>query len=286
VSTSLGPPVDVTAASLAALPLPDHAEDAGKADRGQVLVVGGGRETPGAVLLAGLAALRAGAGRLQIATVAGVAPNLALLVPEARVVGLPETDDGELSDLGAEQLSELAASSDAVLLGPGVLDQTAMGALLAAVLGSTTGSVLVDAGAMAAAGTAGTLGPRGIAVPNGGELKLLGADDARTASARLGAVVACRTADTLVAAPDGRAWLDRTGTVGLATSGSGDVAAGVVAGLAARGASPEAAAVWGVHLHGLAGEAVARRVGRLGFLARELLDELPGVLGAAPTVGP
>jgi NAD(P)H-hydrate repair Nnr-like enzyme with NAD(P)H-hydrate dehydratase domain len=100
-------------------------------------------------------------------------------------------------------------------------------------------------------------------------------DLARLAAQELGAVVALRGA---VASPDGRAWYGQAGHAGLGTSGSGDVLAGLVTGLAARGAPVEQAAVWGVHLHGEAGERLAARVGRLGFLARELLDEIPGVL--------
>jgi len=78
--------------------------------------------------------------------------------------------------------------------------------------------------------------------------------------------------------PDGKAWRYAGGVPGLATSGSGDVLAGVIAGLLARGGAPVQAAAWGVFLHGEAGRRLARRLGRLGFLARELLDEIPGVL--------
>jgi NAD(P)H-hydrate repair Nnr-like enzyme with NAD(P)H-hydrate dehydratase domain len=68
--------------------------------------------------------------------------------------------------------------------------------------------------------------------------------------------------------------------VGLATSGSGDVLSGIVAGLLARGAAPAQAAVWGVYVHGQAGVRLSRRIGRIGFLARELLDEIAPVLDA------
>jgi ADP-dependent NAD(P)H-hydrate dehydratase len=73
-------------------------------------------------------------------------------------------------------------------------------------------------------------------------------------------------------------WQDGSGNPGLGTSGSGDVLAGAIGGLAARGASPDQAAVWGVHLHAEAGERLAARIGAVGYLARELLDELPQVL--------
>ena len=81
-----------------------------------------------------------------------------------------------------------------------------------------------------------------------------------------------------VAAPAGRAFRFEGGGVGLATSGSGDALAGIVGGLAARGADPLTALLWGVYLHGEAGRKLSKDVGRLGFLARELLDQVPGLL--------
>jgi ADP-dependent NAD(P)H-hydrate dehydratase len=259
------------------LELPMHDEDGSKHDRGRVLVVGGGRETPGAVLLAGLAALRVGAGTLQVATVASAAPTLAVHVPEARVVGLAESSDGEIAPDAADAVAALAESADAVLVGPGVLDDVGMDAVVRGVVDSGCRVVVLDAGALPALTRLGRAGPHVVAIPNASEMELLGPDPGH-AAATFGCVVACRDATTVVASPDGRTWTDSSGTLGLATSGSGDVAAGAIAGLAARGASPEAAALWGARLHGRAGERLAERVGRLGFLARELLDELAHVL--------
>jgi NAD(P)H-hydrate repair Nnr-like enzyme with NAD(P)H-hydrate dehydratase domain len=95
-----------------------------------------------------------------------------------------------------------------------------------------------------------------------------------------GAVVALKGAETLVVDADGAAYCYRQGRVGLATSGSGDTLAGVIAGLAARGASPLQATVWGVYLHGEAGNRLTGRFGQTGFLARELLAEVPQALAA------
>lgn len=95
---------------------------------------------------------------------------------------------------------------------------------------------------------------------------------------RARATVASGGAESWVASPDGRRWRDQTGGVGLGVSGSGDVLAGIVTGLAARGAEPEQAAVWAVHLHGRAGDRLAAAVGRVGFLARELPAEVPRAL--------
>ena len=102
---------------------------------------------------------------------------------------------------------------------------------------------------------------------------------ARRAANELGVVVALKGRETFVARPGSdEIFCNRAGNVGLATSGSGDVLAGLVAGLLARGAEPLSAAAWGVHAHALAGDRLARNVGPLGFLARELLSEIPPVL--------
>ena len=94
---------------------------------------------------------------------------------------------------------------------------------------------------------------------------------------RPNATVALGGATSWVASPSGRLWRDESGGAGLGVSGSGDVRAGVTAGLLARGAEPDQAAVWAAHLHGRAGERLAASVGTLGFLARELPAEIPRV---------
>lgn len=98
------------------------------------------------------------------------------------------------------------------------------------------------------------------------------------AAARFKAVVAMKGSKTYIAAPDRRVGLNRCGNIGLATSGSEGTLAGIIAGLAARGADPVQAAVWGIYLHARAGDVLAKRVGPLGFLARELLAEIPALM--------
>jgi ADP-dependent NAD(P)H-hydrate dehydratase len=86
--------------------------------------------------------------------------------------------------------------------------------------------------------------------------------------------------ETFIATPGGEVFVNRAGNVGLATSGSGDVLSGLITGFLARGADPTTAAVWGVHIHALAGDLLARRVGKVGYLAREIAMEIPGVINA------
>ncbi|HYH37925.1 MAG TPA: NAD(P)H-hydrate dehydratase [Azospirillum sp.] len=285
----------ITPHLLRTLPLPHPGAEGDKEDRGRVLVIGGSVEVPGGALLAGTAALRAGAGKLQIATVRSVAPHLGLAVPEARVFGLPETRAGGIDPAAVDQLIETAAQCDAVLLGPGMLDRDAVAALTVALVNGLEPKpvLVIDAGSLPCLGAVKDAlrrrAGRTILTPHAGEMASpcgIGRESvegdqpgtARRVAADFQAVVALKGACTCIVAPDGRSWTYEDGNVGLATSGSGDTLAGVVAGLAARGVEPAQAAIWGVHLHGEAGNRLARSRGPLGFLARELLAEIPALM--------
>jgi hydroxyethylthiazole kinase-like uncharacterized protein yjeF len=301
--------ITVTAGLLRSMPLPQPDGDGDKETRGRVLVVAGSVPVPGGALLAGIGTLRAGAGKLQIATAASIAPHLGLALPEALVAGLPETAEGGIAAESGEALAERASRCDTVLIGPGMMDEAAVAELTADLLtrldpaGDPTDGgprFVLDAGALAGLGR--DPGPvqrhagHVVITPHAGEMAgLLGCSreqveadplaTARQVAAHLKVVVALKGSCTRIVTPDGRAWAYRGGTVGLATSGSGDTLAGIVAGLLARGASPEQAAIWGVYLHGEAGNRLSRRIGPLGFLARELLAEIPAAM-AALTEGP
>jgi len=284
----------VTEDVLRAHPLPQHEGLQDKDSRGRVLVVAGSVEVPGGALLAAVGALRAGAGKLQIATCRSLAPHMGLAVPEALVLGLAETDLGGIDAACAERVAGHCKRVDAVLIGPGMMDPEATQALTAALLASIEGpGIVLDAGALHGLETQGeTLrrhAGRVVVTPHAGEMAhLLGIPReeveaeplaaARRAAALLHCVVVMKGGETTIVTPQGEAWHFTGGTVGLATSGSGDTLAGVVAGLLARGAPPLWAAVWGVHLHGTAGNRLMERHGGVGFLARELLAEIPGIM--------
>src|ERR1700712_5075910 len=125
---------EVTAKFLRANPLPDPDHEGDKQQRGRVLVIAGSVEIPGAALLAGLSVLRAGAGILQIATCRAVAPHLGLSMPEAMVIGCAETSSGGIDPSNATRLAELASGCDAILIGPGMMDDDAVGTLSARLL--------------------------------------------------------------------------------------------------------------------------------------------------------
>lgn len=282
----------VTPELLRANPLPGHAEG-DKDERGRVLVVGGSREVPGAALLAATAALRAGAGRLRIATVGSLAPQMGLTMPEARVIGLAETGAGGIAPEGAERLAGLARQADGLLIGPGMMDQKATDALTEALLDQLDSPAVLDAGALGClprvAGSLGRHGGKLMITPHAGEMARLleierdavEADPvaaARRAAADLHCIVIMKGARTHIVSPQGQAWLFTGGTIGLATSGSGDTLAGIITALLARGTVPIWAAIWGVFLHGEAGTRLMRRYGGIGFLAREIPAEVPALM--------
>ena len=288
-------PCRVTRALLRALPLPEPEEGA-KEGRGAILVVAGSREVPGAALLAATAALRAGAGKLAVATAASIAIPFGLAMPEAMTVALPETEAGAVRGEAAAELLERFAACDAAVIGPGMTADADAQALAAGFLAGHDGAGLVlDAGALKGleASAERVRGRSGATVitPHAGEMAhLLGREReaveadplgaAREAVARLGVVAVMKGACTFVVTPAGEAWVHDGGHVGLATSGSGDVLAGIIGGLIARGADAAHAALWGVFVHGEAGRRLAETVGPLGLLARELPGEVPRILAS------
>jgi hydroxyethylthiazole kinase-like uncharacterized protein yjeF len=245
------------------------------------------------VLLSAEAALRSGAGKLQVVVPSKVAPHVSISLPEALVRGVPSTEEGAIRASSAELVLDLAQRASAVLIGPGMADQEETRGFVEALLPHLEGPVVLDALGLAAV-TADPhclhhLAGRAVLTPNPTELAIslhMGPDelDADPAGAALRlaeqakAAVGLGGATSWIAAADGRLWQDQSGGAGLGVSGSGDVRAGVVAGLLARGAEPEQAAVWAAYLHGRSGERLAAQVGRLGFLARELPPEIPRVL--------
>jgi hydroxyethylthiazole kinase-like uncharacterized protein yjeF len=271
------------------LPVP---EAGSKEERGEVFVVAGAAQTPGAAILAATSALRAAAGKLKVGTAASVAAHVAAAVPESLVVSLDDLPSGGFTLGNARAIVEHANGADALVLGPGLIDEAASGSLACAVLAELETPVLLDAAALtgcaADPNVLHRLDGRAVLTPHAGEMaRMMGSERgaveedparfARDAARRLRAVVVMKGATTYIAQPDGALFCNTEGDVGLATSGSGDTLAGIIGGLLARGLQPTAAAVWGVYLHAQAGRALSQRIG-LGFLAREIPAEIPGLM--------
>lgn len=277
---------------LRANPLPLHKNGDGKDARGRVLVISGNARVPGAAILAGVSALRSGAGILQIATSASVAPYIGAAVPEAMVIGFSETFEGEIDPTNTAKIVSLAEGADAVVVGPGMMDEDALRPLVTALLGNAKSGIVLDAAALTcmrddlASFRGGSR--RTVVTPHAGEMaRLLQTErdeverEALQAARRVASyadVVVMKGAETFIVGDE--QWRARFGSVALATSGSGDVLAGVLVGILARGTEPTLAALWAVYLHGEAGRLLAARHGSVGTLARELPDEIPRLMAA------
>lgn len=266
--------VVVTADLLRDWGLPDPGDS--KKSRGQVVVVGGSRRSPGAVILAAEASLRVGAGRLGVVVPGSIESRLGVMLPESAVFALPDGADEPLGD--AARKAVLAA--DAVLVGPGFDDPEETRATLLSVAAVGVRRLILDAFALGILPDVdrGSLPRELILNPNQEEAAILlgrelGEDqraDLIEISRRFDAVVNCYGH---VTTPDGNSWSVPAGGPGLGTSGSGDVLAGAITGFAARGVECGRAAVWGSWVHARAGDRLTERMG-LGFLAREIPAEL------------
>jgi ADP-dependent NAD(P)H-hydrate dehydratase / NAD(P)H-hydrate epimerase len=284
IVADIGIAVDPTSLGLiqpadAARAYPPRRPDAHKGDFGHVLAVAGSPGKSGAAVLCGTAALRAGAGLVTVATPEAVQPVVASARAELMTEALP-------ADPLARCL-ELAARMDAVVVGPGLGGDAA--ALARGITAGATGPLVIDAdGLNALAPASAHVWPAGrptVLTPHPGEMgRLLGratpevqADRlvaARALAAVTGAVVVLKGQRTVVARPDGFAAVNPTGNPGLAKGGTGDVLAGIVAALLARGCDAWTAAVAAVFVHGRAGDLAAARTGQESLLAGDVVDAL------------
>jgi len=281
-------PKALTRAALKPFPLP-RVVDGDKETKGRILVIAGSREVAGAALLTATAAMRAGAGKLRMITIESLAVSTGLVMPEAMVVGLEEARDGGFTRAAVREIGKQANGVDAVVAGPGMAEAKTC-AMLADTLLASTADVVLDAALLHSLKPGKPDGGKPpILLPHAGELaSLLDCDEGEIdrdpvgcghrAAERFGANVLVKGVISHVVTPDGRTWTYKGGAAGLGVSGSADTLAGIVGGLVARGADSLTALLWGVLLHGEAGEVLSRKVGPVGFLAREIPDEIPALL--------
>lgn len=278
------------------LPVPDRNTD--KNARGRVAIVGGSRFVPGGIALTAEAALRSGAGKVQVVTIKSCAVPLGIILPEVAVIAASETDDGHV-DVAKIETAPWLDNCDALVLGPAMWSQDAATKVIDTLLmplNRDTGPVcILDAAVLSALPAfAAKLENRCLPLvltPHAGELSTLTGRSAReisanpraavrSASEQFNAIVMLKGETSYLTAPGKGLYAFAGGGVGLATGGSGDVLAGIVAGLAARGAAPLHALLWAVWLHGEAGRRCAEQIGPLGYLSRELLVRIPSLMQA------
>jgi NAD(P)H-hydrate epimerase len=298
-----GPSVGLIEQSDAARAFAHRAPGSHKGSFGHVLVVAGCVGKTGAAVLAAAAALRGGAGLVTLATAEPVLCMMPGLRPEVMTEPLPATAAGAIGNGAVERALELAESRDAVVLGPGLGQDAATVAFVREFTSRCSRPLVVDADGLNALGAlvdgAGPALPKRdsplVFTPHPGEMaRLLNTtvgdvqsrrlETARALSHGAGAYVVLKGQRTLVAEPAGRVAVNPTGNPGMATAGTGDVLAGLVAALLARH-DPWLAAVAAVFVHGRAGDLAAAGRGACSMLAGDLLDSLPDAIRSLAAEG-
>ncbi|MBO0685269.1 MAG: NAD(P)H-hydrate dehydratase, partial [Candidatus Dormibacteraeota bacterium] len=282
-------------AAPAAVRVPERPLEAHKGTFGTVVVLAGSRGFTGAAYLASTAAARSGAGLVRLLVAEGIYPILAVKCTEVMATPVDQASPGSVA-LGARDLIlQQLKGSEAGVVGPGLGRDRSTWQLVRELVAQAGQPLVLDADALnalaedrkALSGVA-ARGPR-VLTPHPGEMARLverptaevQADRHSVAAAAAdewGAVVVLKGARTIVAGPHGRLSEDPHEVPALATGGTGDVLAGLIAGLIAQGSDPYEAAVTGVYVHAEAGRRIAGRLGESGLLASDLLLELPKVM--------
>ncbi len=269
--------------------LRNRSKDAHKGDFGHLLVVAGSPGLSGAAGLAAISALRSGAGLVTLAVNKTLYPILAGRFLELMFLPLPEKN-GALSPQSLPLTQRFIAKTDGLLVGPGLGQKKSIPGFIAKLLDGLEKPLILDADGLnalegrpdilkkAKAPVIVTPHPGEMAGLTGMEIKKIQSSRKETAllfSRKYNAVTVLKGYRTVVAAPDGSLYLNFTGNPGLATAGSGDVLAGVIAGLLVQGLPAFSAAAAGVYLHGLAGDLASREKGEPSLLAGDLLKMIP-----------
>jgi NAD(P)H-hydrate epimerase len=263
--------------------------DSHKGDYGTGLIVGGSVGMAGAAAMAGIAVLRTGAGLVRVAVPRSILPTVAALAPEYMTAPLAEDAEGRIDGSAVDRLLELAQTSTAVAVGPGLGRSPGLDQLVARLYRELPQSAVFDADALnALAGQPDVLaqpgGPR-VLTPHPGEFRrLIGGRDpgervsyhveARPLAARTKTIIVLKGHRTFVT--DGlRSYNNNTGNPGMATGGTGDVLTGIITGLLCQGLVAYDAARLGVYIHGHAGDTAADELGQMSMLATDILHHLP-----------
>ncbi|MFQ5672695.1 MAG: NAD(P)H-hydrate dehydratase [Nitrospinales bacterium] len=269
---------------------PKRPADSHKGHYGHVLVIGGSRGKGGAAGLAAVAALRAGAGLVSLALPENCHRSLEFNPLEVMSIPLPETAGGAIDCSAGEIILKHCRGKTAVVIGPGISTGKETVQLLEEVLPRIECPLVVDAdglnGIALSKGLISRLPPHTVLTPHPKEMaRICGKETREILQNRIEAArepatknllcVVLKGARTLIAVPDGTVYVNPTGNPGMATAGSGDVLAGLVAGLAAQGLDPKSACISAVYLHGLAGDMFAAESSQTSLIAGDLLRCLP-----------
>lgn len=281
--------------------LPARPQESNKGDFGRILLLTGSAGMTGSGCLCADAALSTGAGLVYLGVPSSLAHIYGSYIAEPIVIPLADEGSGRLSLQSMPGIIEALGNKDAVAAGPGLSAGMDIAEIIGLLVRECRAPLVLDADALNAISLnkdiLKDLKPGTVITPHPGEMaRLTGMttagvmeDRVGTAvgfAARWGAVTVLKGSRTIVALPDGSYYINVTGNPGMATGGSGDVLTGVIASLAGQGMKPADAAVAGVFLHGLAGDAAAERLGQHGMLPRDMVAELPLIMKKVFERGP
>ena len=268
--------------------------EAHKGDFGHLLVLAGSRGKSGAAVLSASAGLRAGTGLVTLAGPQGLIPIFSSVLLEAMTAPQPERADGSLR-LNVRVLSQSLHGKSALVFGPGIGVSVETKRMARWLLKNSPVPLLIDADGLNCVASQvamlKTAKTPVVLTPHPGEMSRLTGlstadiqarrlEVARQFATRHGCYLVLKGARSIIAAPDGRAWINPTGNPGMASGGMGDVLSGIIGGLLAQGYAPDGACCLGVFLHGAAADTFAQQHGQAGLLARDVIDTLPDTLHA------
>ena len=270
--------------------LKKRSRDSHKGDFGHVFILAGSRGLTGAAALCSNAALRSGAGLVTLGIPASLNSIMSRKLTEVMTISLAETKEGTLSLKAEGDILKKIKTSDVVVLGPGLSQYPETQKLINRLILKIGKPMVMDADALNAisknTGALKKIKSRFAVTPHPGEMsRLINKSMEYVKNNRLivakkfshdyNAVVVLKGAGTVVAAPDGKYYINTTGNPGMATAGSGDVLTGIIAGLLGQRLDMFNAARLGVYIHGLAGDLAAKDKGEIGLIAGDILEKIP-----------
>ena len=273
--------------------IPGRRKDANKGTYKRVLIVAGSCGMCGAAFLSALSAYRTGAGLVYILTVSENRQILQTLLPEAIVYTYDPEEVMNPDSVWTEKLDDIVSKKDIIVAGPGRGTEEYAAALLAQIFEKSGVPMIVDADALNIIAErpdlASALGEDTIVTPHPGEMsRLTGLTTAEIGATRIqtacdfaeqyGVTCVLKGYETVTVTNEGQVYVNKSGSPALAKGGSGDVLTGIIAGLMCLGLDPQTAAPLGVYVHGLAGEAAAKKFGEHGVLARDVADAVCDVM--------
>src|SRR5688572_2534579 len=277
-----------------------RAADSHKGDFGRVTLIAGSRGKTGAAHLAGLAALRSGAGLVTIATPASCLPIVASMAPEFMTEPLSESKDGMVAPAAIERV--LAMRHDVVACGPGLGRGAGVAEFVRSLISKVDAPLVLDADALSVlandpSGLVGREDRDVIITPHPGEMaRLIGSTIDDVQSNRIAVAsefasthhvyVVLKGHRTIIATPEGHIFINPTGNAGLATGGTGDVLTGMISAWLAQLLDAEAACRLAVFLHGAAGDLAEAREGQVAMTATDLVGYLGDALNQLMGKGP